>query len=137
MKGKYRFSRKYVCPREFLYLVVMDSKEKKAWKVCNTLWSNDVMSNINSYIKNLIGDCLFCLKLQAIGSSSKEEPIYFSIQSYQLISSFLQTGTCSNIDIVLQNIWNLYSVVIHELNRSYDYMECISLKNLESFVQLG
>ena len=51
VKGKYRFLRKYVCPREFLYLVVMDSKEKKAWKVCNTLWSYDVMSNINSYIK--------------------------------------------------------------------------------------
>ena len=73
--------------------------------------------------KNLIGDCLFCLKLQAIDSSSKQEPIYFSIQSYQFISSFLQTGTCSNIDIVLQNIRSLYSVVIHKLNRSYDYVE--------------
>ena len=109
-----------------LYLVVMDSKEKKAWKVCNTLWSYDVMSNINSYMKNLIGDCLFYLKLQAIGSSSKQEPIYFSIQSYQFISSFSQTGTCSNIDIVLQNIWSLYSIVIHKLNEFYEYMEFIA-----------
>ena len=101
----------------------MDSKEKKAWKVCNTLWSYDVMSNINSYMKkNLIGDCLFCLKLQAIGSSIKQEPIYFSIQSYQFIFSFLQTGNRSSIDIVFQNIRSLYFVVIHKLNRSYDYV---------------
>ena len=80
------------------------------------------MSNINSYMKK--SDWRLFILFEAASNRQQQQTganLFFnSILSIYFL--LLQTGTCSNIDIVFQNIRSLYSVVIHKLNRSYDYV---------------